>query len=98
MANQDQSARRAKKKTDYIAFGSQEHANLLGLRKAEQGDTPVWKTWTLVDITMWGPNVTELFLLNQLKQRVNEFEHAPDPKPEGAPPRWEPQPAESDAW
>ena len=78
------------KKSAYIAFGSMEHAALLGLQKATPEDgTLVFKGWTLSDPGMWGPNVTEMFLMNQLRAKVNELLHVPE-VPEDAPDMWRP--------
>lgn len=80
------------KKSAYIAFGSTEHATLLGLRKATEEDKPlVYKSWTLYDPGMWGPNATESFLMNQLRAKVNEYEHIPT-VPDDAPDMWRPSP------
>ena len=84
---------------DYIEHGSDAHATHLGLKKAEEGDDPVWQGWALVDVTMWGPTATERFLLNILKGKVAELTSTPpkyqsdDPlAPNYAPPLWEPKP------
>ena len=83
--------------TDYIAHGADEHAALLGLRKAEEDDDPKYRGWALDDITLWGPNATDKFLLNILKQKVNELKspvlkvQSDDPAlPNYAPPLWTP--------
>ncbi len=82
---------------DYIEHGSDQHAALLGLKKAEQGDSPEFEGWTLADVMTWGPNATEMFLMNMLKSKVNELTSEPpqyqseDPlMPNYLPPMWQP--------
>ena len=78
------------KQRDYIPHGSEQHAQLLGIRKAEEGDSPTFKGYALVDMTTWGPNATEAFLLNVLRQKVAELGSKPQ-VPEDAPEMWVPQ-------
>jgi hypothetical protein len=98
-------ATRQKRKTgpagnyDYVEHGSDQHAALLGLRKAEEDDTLVYQGWTLADVTTWGPTATPLFLKNILRSKVSELTTPPpvvqsvDPmKPGYAPPMWQPGP------
>ncbi len=84
---------------DYVKHGSDQHASLLGLKKAEEGDAPTFEGWALADITLWGPAATDTFLLNILKGKVSELKsetpkmQSDDPlAPNYAPPLWEPQP------
>ena len=82
---------------DYVAHGSDRHAALLGLVKATEGDEPQWEGWALADLTMYGPAARPEFLLQTLKQKVNELTAPPlvvqseDPfAPHYAPPLWTP--------
>jgi hypothetical protein len=82
---------------DYVPHGSDQHAGLLGLKKAGQDDEPQLDGWALEDMTMWGPNATDKFLMQMLKQKVNELK-SKAPKiqsenpmaPHYAPPIWKP--------
>ena len=82
---------------DYVPHGSDQHAGLLGLVKAEKDDVLQLNGWALADMTMYGPNATDKFLMQMLKQMVNELtSKAPkvqseDPLAPGyAPPIWKP--------
>ena len=82
---------------DYVPHGSDEQAGMLGLVKAEKDDVPQLNGWALQDITMYGPNATDKFLEQKLRQLVNDLtSKAPetqseDPfKPHYAPPIWRP--------
>ena len=82
---------------DYVEHGSDRHAGLLGLRKAEKDDEPQLDGWALEDMTMWGPTATDKFLMLMLRQKVNELKSKPpkmqseDPfAPAYAPPIWRP--------
>jgi len=92
-------ARKIKRNPDYVEHGSDQHASLLGLRKAEKDDEPQLDGWALYDITMWGPVATDKFLMQMLRQKVNELKskspvmQSTDPRaPHYAPPMWRPQP------
>lgn len=73
-----------------IKHGSAEHAALLGLRKARDDDAIQLDGWTLVDMTMFGANVTETYLREVLRQKVSELKHSPNPTDR---PLWQPQEA-----
>ena len=82
---------------DYVPHGSDEQAGHLGLRKAEKDDEPQLDGWALEDMTMYGPNATDKFLMQVLRQMVNELTSKPpkvqseDPMaPHYAPPIWRP--------
>jgi len=72
-------------------------AKFLGLRKAEETDDVVYQGYALVDVTQWGPSATDRFLLQVLKQKVNNL-LSPNPKhqsedpfePQYAPLMWRP--------
>lgn len=88
---------RRKHNPDYVEHGADRHAGLLGLRKAGKDDEPQLDGWALVDITMYGPNATDKFLVQVLRQKVNELTSKPpkmqsmDPfAPHYAPPIWQP--------
>jgi len=82
---------------DYIEHGSDQHAALLGLKEAEEGDSPSFDGWALADVTTWGPNATEMFLMNMLKSKVGELK-SESPKYQSTdqhaadylPPHWQP--------
>jgi len=70
--------------TDYIAPGSDRHAAILQLKEAGEHDAYVLedskgKKWALVDATAFGPQVTEAYLREVLRQRVAELETAHTP-------------------
>ena len=83
---------------DYVEHGSDEHAALLGLRKATEEDGEfVIDGWALEDITTYPPSVTPEFLKRVLRQKVNELTtkmpvtQSVDPrKPHFAPVMWKP--------
>jgi hypothetical protein len=61
---------------DYIAHGSDEHAQWLGIRKATKGDDPdlVIEGWTLVDISPYGVTGWQKDTKRALlAQKVSEF-------------------------
>jgi len=88
---------RADRNPNFVKHGSDQHAMILGLRKATPSDKLEHEGWTLVDITAFGPAARPEFLEAQLAQRVNELKNPPvkpqsrDPrKPNYAPPMWVP--------
>ena len=90
-------APRKKTKSDYIAHGTDEHAALLGLTPAPEGEPLVIDGWTLTDPLSFGANATELFLLRTLRSKVNELNgqmpkvQSDDPTEPGyAPEMWRP--------
>lgn len=62
---------------DYVAHGSDQHAVMLGLRKATTADKLELNGWTLNDITAYGPAARPEFLEATLAQKVNELETPP---------------------
>lgn len=83
---------------DYVARGSDEHAAMLGLRKATEIDGEfVIEGWALDDITNFPPTATPEWLKRTLQQKVNELispvpvMQSSDPrKPGYAPTMWDP--------
>jgi hypothetical protein len=71
-------------KTKIIKHGTDEHAALLGLRKAAPEDKLVLSGWTLLDMTAYGPQTTESYLTEVLRQKVSELKAGP-PKHQGDP-------------
>jgi hypothetical protein len=70
--------------TDYVEIGSEQHATILGLRPARDDDTYVRKDaqgrkWTLVDVTAFGPQATEAYIREVLRQKVSVLD---SPAPE----------------
>ena len=61
------------KQMDYVAFGSDQHAGLLGIRKATDSDKPQVDGWAMEDIVSWGPTASAEFLEQMLRQKVNEL-------------------------
>ena len=88
-----------KDQADYIAHGSPEHSVLLGLKKADKDDGIQVDGWTLVDLTMFGPQVTETYLREVIRQKVSELKTGAPPVPQSDDPRkpgyaplmWEPK-------
>jgi hypothetical protein len=62
-----------RERADYVERGSDRHAALLGIRKADNEDELVIDGWTLEDFTAYGPTVTQDFLRLVLRQKVNEL-------------------------
>jgi len=60
-----------KERPDYIAHGSDKHAALLGLVKDEAGE------WALGDTTVFGPQVTEKYLAEVLRQKISVLSTSP---------------------
>ena len=71
---------------DYVEHGSDRHAALLGLKKAENGDVPQLDGWTLEDIVSFGPHASKEFLEQFLRQKVNEL-YTPPPEYQSRDPR-----------
>jgi len=74
---------------------------MLGLRKAEEGDTRVCQGWALVDVTLFGTNPSSEYLDTVLRQRVSVLTTPPelpqdtDPgEPNYRQPIWQPPTAE----
>jgi hypothetical protein len=80
------------KKRDHIEFGSEEHAQFLGLRKAQDKDPYQCEGWALVDITQYGPAARPEYLQAILQQKVNELKTKPK-VPDYAPKMWVPSEA-----
>ena len=78
-------ARKATKER-MVAWGSEEHAALLGLVK----DLKAPDGWALADPTKWGPAASERFLAEMLRQAVAVLKSKPTP-PENALPLWTPK-------
>ena len=90
-----------KDRLDYIEFGSDRHAEFLGLTKDEGNpENPVG--WRLTDPTRWGAMARPEFLEEILRQKVAELMSGEPPapqsldrrKPNYAPPMWRPDPVE----
>ena len=59
--------------TDYVERGSDRHAAMLGLKKAEDFDKPQLNDWALEDIVSHGPTVNSEYLEQVLRQKVSEL-------------------------
>ena len=85
-----------KDRPDYVERGSDQHAALLGLKRA--GDEMLQEDgWTFEDVTQYGPAATADFLKATLRQKVSELKsptppiQSADPRlPHYAPPIWQP--------
>ena len=78
---------------DYVERGSERHAAILGL--VADPDSPL--KWKLADPTLGGPNATENYLREILRQKINDLTspmpevQSDDPwEPGYAPPMWLP--------
>ena len=78
---------------DYIRRGSPEHAAFLGLIEDESSETG----YRLADTTQFGPQVTDRYLYEVLRQKVSELHSETPPiqsddplAPNYAPPMWQP--------
>ncbi len=72
--------------TDFVKHGSDQHAALLGLKKAGKDDEFQIEGWTLIDTTMFGPQVTDRYLSEVLRQKVATLK-SPPPLPQSEDPR-----------
>ena len=84
---------------DYVEPGSDLHAAILGLKKAEDGDAYTHQGWALVDTTAFGPQATPAYIAEVLRQKVSELTsplpeiQSDDPWAPGyAPPMIDPRP------
>ena len=80
--NQDDGAQ-----TDFVKHGSERHAAILGLRKATDADDLQLEGFTLLDMTAFGPQVTEAYLKEVLRQKVSELNSGAPPEPQSDDPR-----------
>ena len=71
-----------KRSSDYVEFGSDRHAMLLGLRKAEKDDELQRDGWTLEDLTAFGPAARPEYLREVLRQKVSALGSGPPPTPQ----------------
>jgi hypothetical protein len=91
-------ARTNKKRSVKIEHGSNAHADLIGIRKATEDDTIKYKGWCLVDNTAFGPQASEKYIFEVLRQKVSVLEakaplipQSEDPnEPNYAPPMFNP--------
>ena len=90
-----------KDRLDYIEFGSDRHAEFLGLTKDEGNpDNPAG--WRLTDPTRWGMMARPEMLEEVLGQLIRELKSGPPPTPQSldrrapnyAPTMWRPDPVE----
>ncbi len=73
-------------RADYVEHGSDQHAGLLGLRKAAKSEKPQVEGWTFEDITQFGPTASVEYLAISLRQKVAELT-TPIPKTQSVDPR-----------
>ena len=70
----------------YIAFGSEQHMELLGLREAiENVDTLTFKGYALVDMAQYGPMASREYVMFNLMSKVNELQGGKPSIPANAP-------------
>ena len=82
--------------SDRVEFGSDRHADQLGLRKASEDDEPQRNGWALIDITMFGEAARPEYVREVLRQKVATLKSGPPPTlqsenplaPNYAPPMW----------
>ena len=79
------------KQTDYIPHGSDIHAGILGLRKATADDALERDGWTLIDMTAFGPQATENYLREVLRQKVSTLKAGNPPIIPNAPKMFDPE-------
>jgi hypothetical protein len=85
-------------RADYIEFGSSQHAELLGLRKAAEDDRVQFDGFSLQDLTAFGPAARPEFIAEVLRQKVTSLKSGGPPAvqsadqraPNYAPPMWQP--------
>ncbi len=80
--------------TDFVPHGSAQHAQMLGLVKDDKAPLG----YRLADITMFGPQATQAFLDEVLRQKLATLKAPPaapqseNPRePNYAPPMWTPE-------
>lgn len=67
---------------DYVAWGSERHAQLLGLRRAIDSDEYIEDGWTLADIVevmTRFPQATEIVIREMLRRQVRLLNTPPEP-------------------
>jgi hypothetical protein len=69
---------------DYVELGSEQHAATIGLVPATEQSTykladSKGREWTLADTTAWGPQATDTFIKEVLRQKVSTLNTAPIP-------------------
>jgi hypothetical protein len=67
---------------DYTKPGSDQHAAMIGLRKADKEDLIQFHGWTLADQTVFGPGVLESYVREVLRQKVVTLEAGAPPAPQ----------------
>jgi len=76
---------------DYVPHGSPDHAAILGLRKATGEDALERDGWTLIDMTAFGPQATEAYLREVLRQKVATLKAGVPTIPPNAPALFDPE-------
>lgn len=96
----------AEQRPDYIEFGSEAHAALLGLKKAQKDDPEIYviNEWTLMDIAtpLLSSRGSKEYVRELLRQKVTSLISGAPAIPQSesrlqpyyAPPLWEPSPAD----
>ena len=82
------SAGRQQTQTDYVEHGSDQHALMLGLRKAKDGEPFVVDGWTFASLTQFGAAARDFYIQQMLEERVGEL-RMPMGKPQSED-RWAP--------
>ena len=59
--------------TDFVPHGSDRHAGMMGLKKAQDHDVPQLDGWALEDVVSYGPTVSTEFLEALLRGKVKEL-------------------------
>jgi len=76
---------------DFVPHGSEVHAAILGLRKATSDDALEREGWTLIDMTAFGPQATENYLREVLRQKVSTLKAGVPPVLPNAPAMFDPE-------
>ena len=63
--------------TDYVAWGSEAHLELLGIRPVRDDDDIVHEGYALMDVTQFGPLATERYIRAVLVSRVSMLKQQP---------------------
>lgn len=74
---------------DYVEFGSDRHAMMLGLKEAPKDEELELKGWTLEDKTAWGPLAMAnnmAYLREILRGKVSTLTSGPPPVPQSEDP------------
>ena len=77
---------------DYVEWGSDRHAAIIGLKKATPDDKIEFDGWALQDTTQFGPQARDEYIREVLRQKVSTLKAGAPTVDPNAPPLWRPAP------